>query len=533
MKSPLLPALFLCLTTFSARAAAVSDPVAAEVSPSKPDGPGQSQSRLTSAATAATPTAKKRYIVTLAPDASPETFAAQRGLRMRQQLRDSPSGFARDLASDEALVLPALNIVICDLNGDEARTARGQQCVLAVEADGPVSLCGQTNGTGVVRIGMEQFPISRINGITEPLDVDVAVIDSGIDPHPDLTNVVQWFSSFSNNGNDELSHGTGVAGFIGATDNDFGVVGVAPGVRIWNIKAIGPPPNNEWSRILSGMNYVYQNANQISVANMSIVNAGLGGPIVAVHNTLRLMADAGIVVVAAAGNSTNDLAGADGIYGTGDDFFPAALPGAMAVSAMDSTNDTFWIGSNFSQIERTNGYQIGTGNTFGTNFVFSPGGAIDVAAPGVNILSTFTNGGYTTRTGTSRAAPHVAGLVALYIAANGRATNAAGVYAIRQAIVNASLPQSLWNTNNTYDPDTNPEPLAIASEAWIPQPRITSHTGAPGNFQLGFTTVPGYDYALQSATHLTPPVTWTNLATVTDTNELAENYYRLERSPAP
>ena len=115
--------------------------------------------------------------------------------------------------------------------------------VLAVEADGPVSLCEQTNSTGVVRLGVDQFPVARINGITEPLDVDVAVIDNGIDPHPDL-NVFGFFSPFTSNPNDEDGHGTLMAGIIGALDNDFGVVGVAPGVRLWNIKVMDPSYNN-------------------------------------------------------------------------------------------------------------------------------------------------------------------------------------------------------------------------------------------------------------------------------------------------
>jgi len=365
------------------------------------------------------------------------------------------------------------------------------------------------------------------------------VLDSGIDPHPDLTNVVHFYSPFTSDPSDGLQHGTGVAGIIGASDNDFGMVGVAPGVRIWNIK-MSDQNNNLWSLTLNRMNYCVQNANQISVANMSFGNVYGDAPVLSLRNMIRSMVNAGIVVVAAAGNVTNDLAGIDGIYNTSDDFLPASLPDAMAVSAVNSVDDTFAYFSNFSQVERTNNaYGIGY-----SNFVYSTGGAIDVAAPGRHILVLYTNGGYEYVGGTSQAAPHVTGLVALYIAANGRATNAAGVYAIRQAIVNASLPQSLWNTNNTHDPDSNPEPLAIASEDWIPKPNITSHTGAPGNFQLGFTTVPGYDYTLQSATNLSPPVTWTNLASVTggsnaapasvtDTNELAENYYRLERSPSP
>src|SRR5439155_12944389 len=120
---------------------------------------------------------------------------------------------------------------------------------------------------------------------------------------------------------------------------------------------------------------------------------------------------------------------------------------------------------------------------------------------------------YGVATGTSAAAPHVTGLVALYIAANGRATNAEGVYRIRQAIIDASLPQSQWNTNNTHDPDTNPEPLAIASESWVPSPVTTSGSGGPGDFKVGFKAVPGYDYTVQSSGDLTPAVQSTNLST--------------------
>jgi subtilisin family serine protease len=505
-----------------------------------------SASAAVSTNSAAVPPVKKRYIVTLKPEASPDAFVAQRNLKPRKMLPKARSGFAANLAGDEALILPGLKMVICDLDSDEAQTARKDSSVLFVEADGPVSLCMQTNATGIERIGIPQFPVARINGTNEPIDVTVAVIDSGIDPHPDL-NVVHSWSPFTTDPKDELGHGTGVAGVLGALDNDFGVVGVAPGVRLWNIK-VTDSIHNDWSDFLGGMGYCIENADQISVANMSFVNEGTAAPFNAMRATVRQMVEAGIVVVAAAGNNNRDLAGVDGIFGNGDDSIPAALPQSMAVSGMNPTNDTFWIdnpgvlGSNFSQIERTN-----TSPTYPIpNYVTSPGRAIDVAAPSVGILTTHTNGSYGRFKGTSMAAPHVAGLVALYVAANGRATNAAGVYAIRQAIVNASLPQSQWNTNNTADPDTNPEPLAIASEAWIPKPVLTN-SGSPGNFQVSFATVPGYDYTVQATPDLhTAPAVWTNLVTVTtsstsnaqpasvtDTNLASQSFYRIERSPSP
>jgi subtilisin family serine protease len=233
----------------------------------------------------------------------------------------------------------------------------------------------------------------------------------------------------------------------------------------------------------------------------------------------------------------------------------------MAVSGVDTTfeegttthKDRFMFKSNFSEIPQP----VPTDNPDPTIvYPVSPGNGIDVAAPAVEIPTTSDvrdEDGiarsyiYTGVTGTSLAAPHVAGLVGLYILANGRAYDEKGVYRIRQAIIDASQPQSSWASSpDTGDPDSHPEPMAVASEAWVPKPILTNAGGGPGNFQFSFNTIPGYDYLVQSATNLTPPVAWTNLvtlgtsansnvltATVTDTNAAGQSVYRVERTASP
>src|SRR5205814_2702995 len=154
--------------------------------------------------------------------------------------------------------------------------------------------------------------------------------------------------------------------------------------------------------------------------------------------------------------------GPDGVQNTADDSIPAAYPEVMTVSALydldgiPSSDDALASFSNYSR------------NVVAGNPVTSPGAAIDLAAPGVNIASTYLNSGYATMSGTSMASPHAAGAAALYIAAHSRATNAAGVYAIRQALINLAQPQSAWVSTNTQDPDGNREGLVYVANIALP-----------------------------------------------------------------
>src|SRR6185295_1413026 len=133
------------------------------------------------------------------------------------------------------------------------------------------------------------------------------------------------------------------------------------------------------------------------------------------------------------------------------------------------------------------------------------GAAIDLAAPGVNIASTYLNSGYATMSGTSMASPHAAGAAALYIAAHSRATNAAGVYAIRQALINSAQPQTAWASANTLDPDGNREGLVYVAN-------IAPSSDSPPTVVI---TAPGTGSTLSSGT----AATFTGAATDPETGD--------------
>lgn len=427
--------------------------------------------------------------------------------------------------------------------------------VLAVEEDGPIMPAGDIVPLGVIRMALTNFP--PWNGA--PINVDVAVMDTGIQTnHPDL-NVVEWlgFADSSMSGDDWNGHGTMVAGVIGAVGIDGGVVGVAPGARLHSIQVIGQVQHS-WSTFLAGLDFVIYSDPDIEVINASLTSApGTTSPVYAISASIRVAVEQGIVFVAAAGNSGIDIAGPDGIFGTPDDVCPAAVPDAMAVSAMDPSDDLFVtsadntnFASNFSSFPHTNRPAGTFGSTDFGDFsvgVVSPGAAIDVAAPGVGIATSYLGSSYvSTFWGTSAAAPHAAGLVALYISQNGRAHSSNDVYNIRQAIINNSQPQAAWASYpNTDDPDSNPEPLAYPSLNWVPAPPLITGVAMTTNgFQLSFPTLTGFLYTAQSADELAPITQWTNLTTVTgtggstamtitDPSPAATRFYRLFRQPPP
>ncbi|HUG14351.1 MAG TPA: S8 family serine peptidase, partial [Thermomicrobiales bacterium] len=259
--------------------------------------------------------------------------------------------------------------------------------------------------TGVDRIEADKNGTAKINGVDERVDVDVAILDTGIDKdHPDL-NVVGGvncsggspFKSSCEDGNfaDGNGHGTHVAGTVAALDNDFGVVGVAPGARLWAVKVLNDNGSGYMSWIVAGIDWVTSKAGSIEVANMSL---GCECSSAAMDTALNKSTDAGVVYVVAAGNSKKDASS----------FSPANHDQVIAVSAMADFD-----GLAGGAAPPTCRDDVGDDDTFATFSNFGP--VVDLAAPGVCIESTIPGGGYAMFSGTSMASPHVAGAAALYI----------------------------------------------------------------------------------------------------------------------
>jgi subtilisin family serine protease len=323
-----------------------------------------------------------RYIVVLKNAVDPSAVARLHASKYGAQVDDVWGNALHGYAA----TVP--NSKIAELRADEN--------VAYVADDGEASIEAQTIPYGIDLIDADRSSTLAGNGLGSVGNTNVYVIDTGVDgSHPDL-NVVQ-FVSFAKGGSksgDCNGHGTHVAGTIAAKDDTQGVVGVAPGAAIHAVKVLNCQGSGQWSWIISGINWVTANHGSNAVANMSLG----GGANQAVDDAVRNSAASGVFYSLSAGNSSTDAC-------TQSPARAGTTNGIMTVAAIDSASRE----ASFSNY----------------------GPCVDIWAPGVNVLSTWTGGGYNTISGTSMASPHVTGGGALYRSTH--STNAAGVEAALKA----------------------------------------------------------------------------------------------------
>ncbi|MCC3357157.1 S8 family peptidase [Bacillus sp. REN16] len=220
----------------------------------------------------------------------------------------------------------------------------------------------------------------------------IAVIDTGVDTsHSDLKDRIIAGRNFTTdyNGDSEIfednnGHGTHVSGTIAASLNNEGVVGVAPRAKILSLKALTGEGAGNYEWIIDAISFAVDwrgpNNERVRVISMS-----LGGPkdVPEMHKAIKDAVNQNISVVVAAGNEGDSR----------EDTFEYAYPGAY--------NEVISVGAVNMDLELAPFSNTHT--------------EIDLVAPGVDVVSTFPDNKFAELTGTSMAAPHVAGAIALLI----------------------------------------------------------------------------------------------------------------------
>lgn len=320
----------------------------------------------------------ERRIIVLKEGVDPSEWAARKRLAPWQFYRHALNGLAVSLGvSQEAALL-------------------GDPDVRFIEEDLPVHLVAQTLPSGINRIDADLSATAAIDRSELPvLDVDIAIIDTGLDSqHRDL-NVAggqNFTGGVAGNFTDGHGHGTHVGGTAAARDNAEGVVGVAPGARLWGVKVLDDAGSGYMSWVIAGVEWVTASRVEsgrvpIEVANMSL---GASGHSQSLYEAIGRCVARGVTVAVAAGNS--------GVNVDNVKVSPGSFDNVICVSAYQNDGGSPSGDKGFPNW-----------SNFGAN-------TVDLAAPGVNILSTMRGGGYATMSGTSMASPHVAGAAALYLA---------------------------------------------------------------------------------------------------------------------
>lgn len=248
----------------------------------------------------------------------------------------------------------------------------------------PFQVIKQVEKVNEVPKGVEMIQAPKIWDQTKGKGITVAILDTGCDTtHPDLKERIVGGRNFTNDDSGNLDayedyngHGTHVAGTIAAIQSNTGVVGVAPEANLFIIKVLDQNGSGQYEWIINGINYAIEQ-------KADIISMSLGGPkdVPELHEAIQKAVTNNILVICAAGND------GDGDDSTDEFGYPGFYNEVISVGAIDLERHC----SNFSNSNNE----------------------VDLVAPGEEILSTYLNGTYATLSGTSMAAPHVSGAVAL------------------------------------------------------------------------------------------------------------------------
>ena len=345
----------------------------------------------------------------------------------------------------------AIRAFSAKLDAAQRRALRSDPNVAAIVPDEVIGITAQINPTGVSRVGARLSTTASIDGIDDRVNADVAIVDTGVALHPDLNVVggVNCSTSDRSAWQDQNGHGTHVAGTVAAIDNTIGVVGVAPGARIWAVRILNADGYGLLSWYVCGLDWILAQRDpanssrpRIEAVNMSVAKSGSDSADCGVlskdvlHQAICRLHKGGITVVAAAANDSRSAS----------NYIPAAYNEVITVSALaDTDGKAGGLGGNRC-------FSWGTYDVDDTFADFSNYGSdVDIIAPGKCIYSTLRGPTYGYSSGTSMAAPAVTGAAALYKASRPRATPSE----VREAL--RYLGNFGWATST--DPDNLHEPL--------------------------------------------------------------------------
>lgn len=400
----------------------------------------------------------EEVIVILDEGEDPVAVAAELGVELTHVYEEVFTGFAGTLPADAVT---------------DAASARSVQRIFL---DGPVQAEAQTIPTGVRRAGVPTENGTNRLAVDSPVDADIAILDTGVTRRNDLRvaggkdcvdpkKKKKKKKKKGKKGNndkkskkekrrqrrerrrtkpweDDNGHGTHIAGIAAAIDNDSGVVGVAPGARIWAVKVLDAGGGGTFGDVICGLDWVVKRQATIDVVNLSLSGAGSDGPCsnTPFHQAICNVVNAGIPVVVAAGNQGTS-AGAR---------VPAAYDEVITVSGLADSDGA----------PGKDGPTTCSGYGDDTFLPFSNDGPdVDIMAPGDCILSLSNRGEPVRESGTSAASPHVAGAAAHFIAQELAATGERPTPQQTQMWLETEASRSQAVDGVTGDDDGNPEPV--------------------------------------------------------------------------
>ena len=392
----------------------------------------------------------------------PAAVAAGAGVTPGFVYQSALTGFSANLTDSDVAILSA------DVN------------VSSIVIDRQVSIADYT--TYIPRSGADTSSVARIGSGGSHGDVGIAIIDTGIASVSGLnvsggTNCVGG-SSYA----DDQGHGTHVAGIAAAPNNGSGVAGVAAGARVYAVKVLNAAGQGNLSQLICGLDWVAANAGGlgINVANLSLGLTTSAGPTCgngasALREAVCGVIGAGVPVVVAAGNNRVDASS----------FSPANYPEVITVASLSDTNG------------RPGGGGAGctaSGTVTGDDqfSAFSNfGSLIDVIAPGGCITSLSRNGGTEVRSGTSMAAPAVAGAVAMYGGLGGITVSQNSTFGLRNSASGTSAGVLYIGDGSNSGATATPTRQANATSTPTRQANATSTPTRQATATRQATSTPG------------------------------------------